>query len=439
MRGRSVALSIFLFIFSLALFFATGELALRLLYRDAGTRTLGGPGGSGFEHLTVEGDQRGRFDAGAKITGRPRIMVVGDSITWGQGVRNWQDTWPEQLALSLERAGTPHEMAVLAMPGRDIVQHVDEVEHWAPQLQPDIFIYQWYVNDIEVESHRPVNQRVWRTWPTHNALLRLSYLYYFADNRLATFLPPPDRSYADYIVQDFVPGTLEWAEFERYFHRLAGRAMEYAGTRVLLLYPQVPFRDGYPLKPVHDRVSALAFKHLLTIPPSAWTRHGGTLEERRDAPFGRAVRASSTSGPLIETRDYYMPVGGLEIVLTIAQENTGTGASLEVIDAATNEVVGSTPLALEGRAGWQEIAARPLSPSKPALVRLRLSSTGTTPFEIARLAMPVDYGFETLDLTDALNAFDTHASVFDAHPNERAHRVVADAVFEALRRAAGRR
>jgi hypothetical protein len=41
--------------------------------------------------------------------------------------------------------------------------------------------------------------------------------------------------------------------------------------------------------------------------------------------------------------------------------------------------------------------------------------------------VPVTYpGLYVLDLSDRMNTFDTHVSVFDAHPNERAHQVMAE-------------
>src|SRR5688572_14352063 len=137
MGGRRIALSLLLLVVSFAIFIATGEIGLRVIYRDAGKRTLGGPGGRGFEHLTLHDDRRGRFDVGAKNPQKPRILILGDSITWGQGVRDWQDVWPEQLALALEHAGMAHEMAVLAMPGRDISAHVEQMDQWVSTIKPD--------------------------------------------------------------------------------------------------------------------------------------------------------------------------------------------------------------------------------------------------------------------------------------------------------------
>ena len=41
---------------------------------------------------------------------------------------------------------------------------------------------------------------------------------------------------------------------------------------------------------------------------------------------------------------------------------------------------------------------------------------------------------DVLDLAEPLNHFNTHASLFDAHPNEAAHRVIAEQVRRVLLR-----
>lgn len=71
-------------------------------------------------------------------------------------------------------------------------------------------------------------------------------------------------------------------------------------------------------------------------------------------------------------------------------------------------------------------------------VRLRLTSGGTLAFEVASIDIPVDYSFKVVDLTETLNSFNTHASIFDAHPNERAQKIIAEKVFEALKEAESR-
>jgi hypothetical protein len=209
--------------------------------------------------------------------------------------------WTEQLAAAMEQRG-PVEMAVFAAPGRGITEHIGVLDRYGAQIHPDVVIYQWYVNDVEVIGQRPRNERVWQRWPTHRWLRQSSYLYYFFDHRASALLPQPERSYQQYILEDFVPGRPEWAEYERAFAELSARAAAIAPARVLILYPQVPFRGGYPLQPINDRMKALAAKH----------------------------------------------------------------------------------------------------------------------------------GYAVVDLTDVMNTFNTHASIFDAHPNERAHALIAAEVLKAL-------
>jgi hypothetical protein len=353
-------------------------------------------------------------------------------------VRDWHDVWPEQLAVSLERARKPHDIAVFAMPGRDIARHVLEIARWAPRIEPDVVIYQWYVNDVEVVEHRPQNIRWWQRLPTHGPLRHWSYLYYFSDNRLSTFLPQPDRSYVRYILEDFSPGSLEWTEFERYFHALATRAKEAAPSRLLLLYPQVPFRGTPPLKPVHDRMRELARPHHLAIPPLAWVRWAGRPVDRQDAPWRMAVEVpSGTTGPVVETREYYMTPGESEINVTMGFDSApspGSAGAIEIVDHATNAVVGAAPLpSASPGAGWRGlIVPIVIEGDKGREVRFRLTSSGATGFALGSIDFPVDYGMRVVDLTEPLNAFNTHASIFDAHPNARAHAVMAQKVFEAL-------
>jgi lysophospholipase L1-like esterase len=427
-------------LFSLLLFLATGEAALRFVYRDAGRTTLGGPGGRPFDHLTIGPEElRGRRDTGPKRAGVPRILVLGDSITYGQGVHDWHDTWPERLAVALEAAQRPHEMAVFAVPGRDMPQHLQELERSGRIVNPDVLIYQWYVNDIEVMSHRPDGTRRWQRWPWHDWLRRRSYLYYFLDNRLTQFVPAADRSYVDYILQDFVPGSAEWTEFERYFHTFATEARALAARRIMLLYPQVPFRDRYPLQPVHDRMKALAAPHTLSIAPVAWVRSGGALAPDDTSPWHQSLSVpAGFTGAVVDTREYVFLPGTLEAELTLSRTGAtdagGAIATLKALDTKRQEVLAEYALDVPaGQSDFQAIVAPLAIPGPDARrIRFRVNSTGRAAWKLATIGAHVDYGLEVLDLTPMLSTFDTHASIFDAHPNAAAHKVIADAVYRVL-------
>src|SRR5688500_4497881 len=316
---------------------------MRVIYRDQGKATLGGPGGHSFEHLYIKNEERGRFDTGPRRPGIQRLMVVGDSISWGLGVRDWSAVWTERLAEALERKGAPVEMAVLAEPGRDMWEHMAVVHEWGNRVQPDVLIYQWYVNDIEVVERRPRFHRAWQRWSQHDRVRNFSYLYYFLDHIAASRLPQPDRSYTEYILQDFQPGSYAWAEFERAFHSFATRAREAAPTRLIVLYPQVPFSGPYPLQPIHDRMRTLAGPHQLSIPPAGLVPVAGAMEPQPDAAWKQVVRVpAGAAGPVVETRDYYVSEGGLDVGLRLmcdSRSGVPAGLAADAVDHVTNPIV----------------------------------------------------------------------------------------------------
>jgi hypothetical protein len=440
MRLRSLAVRGLALLIAAAIFLLTGEAALRVLYRDGGARTLGGPGSRPFDHLTTGRDQlRGRRDVGPRRDGLPRLMILGDSITYGQGVHDWRDTWPEVLVTSLEREGHPYEAAVFADPGRDIPKHLQEVQRWGPVVKPDVLIYQWYVNDIEIVQRRPDRVRAWQRWPTHPWLRRNSYLYYFLDNRASELLPQPDRTYVDYILQDFKPGTVEWSEFERYFHAFSIAAASVAKRRILMLYPQVPYRDAYPLQPLNDLMKTLAGPHTLTIPPMAWLRAAGQLESDAGAPWELVMRsAAGASGPIVETQEYVVAAGSLPLQVVVSAPDLADAsapiATLQLVDAASGSVVATHEvIAQGGLRGFQTITVPfTVGDGDARRVRFRVLTTGRAAWSLASMGIGVSYGYDVLDLTVTLNRFNTHASLFDAHPNEAAHRVIAEEVRRLL-------
>jgi hypothetical protein len=427
-RATAFAARLLLIALGILLFVAVGEAALRVVYRDGGERTLGGPGGKAFHHDTIDGMHRGRRDYGQRRPGMPRVMILGDSITYGLGVRDWAATWPERLAQRFERDGKTHEFVVLAIPGNDMPQHLDAMRGNIDQVQPDVLIYQWYVNDIEAISHRPDVQPAWQRWPAHEWLRKTSYLYFVLDHRLAQLISRPHASYIEYLRSDFVPGTVEWTEFEREFHEFALLGTQ-APRRLLLLYPQVPFRGDYPLRPLHDRMRTLAGAHALHIPPAAWTRVGGTIVASPDAPWGQSVRAlTDSSGLTIATKDYLFKSGPVVLNVTFR----GEGGRLDLIDPASGTPLAGVDLPSHDGAPRESPARVVLPGDRVRRLAIRVSFPGGSEAVVSNLRFDVDYSFEVIDLADTLNTFNTHASAFDAHPNARTHQVIADVVYAAL-------
>ena len=80
-----------------------------------------------------------------------------------------------------------------------------------------------------------------------------------------------------------------------------------------------------------------------------------------------------------------------------------------------------------GAGRWTNLSVRFSVPAALARFRWELRNVPGTSMSVDTVSMPVTYpGLDVIDLSERMNTFDTHASVFDAHPNERAHQVMAE-------------
>ena len=227
-------------------------------------------------------------------------------------------TGRSRLVCDLDRAAPtgartksgPVEMAVLAEPGRDMWEHMAVVQEWGSRVQPDVLIYQWYVNDIEVVERRPRFHRAWqRRWSQHERLRNSSYLYYFLDHMTASWLPQPERSYTEYILQDFGPGTYAWTEFERAFHSFATRARRQRQPVDRALSAGALPRPVSP-QPIHDRMAHSGWPSS-AVDSSGWvgSRRGrwsrGPVEADRSRSGGR--RRSCRDARLLRAENAWTP------------------------------------------------------------------------------------------------------------------------------------
>ena len=124
----------------------------------------------------------------------------------------------------------------------------------------------------------------------------------------------------------------------------------------------------------------------------------------------------------------------MTLARTDATDGGGPIATLQALDNNSQEVLAEHALEIRAaQSGLQAVIAPFAIPGPDARrVRFRVLSTGRTAWKLAAFGVSVDYGLEVLDLTERLNTFDTHASLFDAHPNTAAHKVMADEVYRVV-------
>ena len=418
-RGRTALLLAITVLISLGLAVAGSEAVLRIVYRDAGRTTLGGPGGRDFVYTYLPNlppsELRGPMDTGPKVPGVRRLMVLGDSITWGQGVTAWTDTYPVRLLESLNANGRRYDMAVYAYPGKEIDNHLATIARAIPELRPDLVVYQWYSNDLEIsKAGRPPSRRAWRGWSGHATLRSWSYLYFVLDFALDAYLPPSGRTYLQYLEEDFADGTPAWRTFTRTFHSWAAYATGYADRTIVMLYPAVPMTALVDLR---QRMATLAAGQVLTFEPGEMTHPTGTLTVTPGLRLAHGAYVAAVQLRLDA------PAQGDVVRLRITH---GSGAA--ELAAIT---VNAAELGVSGEWHTQTLPFR-IDEPMASDVTLQVESLAHGGVSVGRMDLPVRYGIEVLDLAPHLADMKTAASLFDAHPGALAHAVMADVLARAI-------
>jgi hypothetical protein len=374
-----------------------------------------------------------------KLPDVERILIQGDSITWGVGVREWQQIYPNRLLNLLQRSRRHFDMAAFARAGKNIDGHAKTIAEWAPQLAPDYVIYQWYHNDIEVGPQVPRVPMAWHKWPGYSWISAHSWLAYVLDNQLTKVCAAHGwggrPAYDRFLLEHYREGTRGWTRFADQFHRWATYAVSYARHVLVFLYPQVPFRGRYPLEDLNRRMEAFAAPHTLTYP--AYVLGGGVGREAidRNGTGGYVRRSDGYPGLLVAGPSIPLEAGHYELGERLRLDAAASGVIESVDVLADDKVIIHREVSASecGRPGEWTMVKIPidLTAALTKHVDWRIHVAPGVFLSVDSVSLPIAYKhLEVLDLKDRLNTFNTHASSFDAHPNARAHAEIAQAVAE---------
>ncbi|WP_368744432.1 SGNH/GDSL hydrolase family protein [Desertibaculum subflavum] len=272
---RNFIAGLFVLLFTLILSAAGLELLVRLAYGDGSNfdiemwryarelKRVSVIPGVGHEHrantsgvymgvpVTINSaGLRGREYAPDKSPGTVRILMLGDSVTFGWGT-------PEEgtTSTALERnlnagaASARFEVINTGVGNTNTAMQVAYFLHKGVAFQADVVVLNYFINDAE---ETPTKQDSWLTdW---------SYAAVFIAGRLDIL----ERSYfgkadwREYYRDLYRPGAPGWQEAERRFAELAAFCRE-RGVRLLVVnYPELHELADYPFPEVTARVAALA-------------------------------------------------------------------------------------------------------------------------------------------------------------------------------------
>lgn len=203
-----------------------------------------------------------------KPDGVKRIVVLGDSLTFGDGVKA-VETYPYKLQQKLRaRLEGKFQVINLGIMGINTDQEamilVDQNPYFRyPALffEPDLLILTFCVNDIELmPDPKPRPETIIFPQSVHKFLDRHYRLYYFLHlkvNQLFSILGL-QQTYTEYLQNIYASDTKEWRLFQKYLTFIIQVAHQENITMLLVIFPALHDLDeSHPYLDLYHHVSEI--------------------------------------------------------------------------------------------------------------------------------------------------------------------------------------
>jgi lysophospholipase L1-like esterase len=195
-------------------------------------------------------------DRSAKTSGAHRVLVIGDSYTWGYAVAE-DEAFPQTAERLLRERGYPDiEVINGGVPDYNSRQERQLLERLIPNYRPDAVFVAYVVNDAEPSTAMPATPE--ETYRHANSWF-LAELKEVANRRLfrSTVLQSekdtPGGSYLDGFAED----SLKWRDSRQAIREMRDICTAAGIPFAILILPDFTqtFDDHYPWQPIHDAVA----------------------------------------------------------------------------------------------------------------------------------------------------------------------------------------
>ncbi len=194
-----------------------------------------------------------------KQTNTFRIIVLGDSLTFGQGIKNLDDIWTEILENRLNQLSNrdSYEVVNLAKQGYNVRQYLETLINTGLTLEPDLVMIGFFINDIEADKKmRPESFRILPE-KMHWALSRLSFAYWYTNYALSS-IKSGDK-WLNYKLSYTDPSSYHWKQYVDHWKQLLLICEKNSLKVVVIILPNnIKFNDEHPFIAVYENVSILS-------------------------------------------------------------------------------------------------------------------------------------------------------------------------------------
>lgn len=223
--------------------------------------------GALFSHVyDVTADARGYFGADGRVDyrinnlgfrgedmpvekppGIRRVLCLGDSFTFGEGVRE-KDTWPQRLAQIL---GTQTQVINAGIEGADLDSEGLFLFLYGRQLAPDAVVIAFFMNDAMPFQATVAHQGLLEAPLSGSKLGRYSALWRFLERRRTA--ARQTRHYLGDLRESF--SSQHWRDARARIPRLRAMADRDGFRIIAMIFPLLYALDGeYPLEREHAEV-----------------------------------------------------------------------------------------------------------------------------------------------------------------------------------------
>lgn len=261
---KLIIINMTLLLFAIVIFLLIGEVALRIAIYDETSGHGASPGSLKFNEKYVALNREGFRDFEypvAKPANTVRIAVIGDSFTFGMGVKNVSDTYPKALERDLNSLNLSKTFQVLAfgVPGYDTSEHLKTIKEHALKYSPDIIVIGYVLNDLPNPDKIDIKyQRV--ELPFIGFWLRSSsYLYYFLESRLNEILRSRSKEYNyESILGRLYNSSANINASKEIYKEIAKEAEANNAKVIILTFPIIYKLDNYSFMQAHEHAKEIA-------------------------------------------------------------------------------------------------------------------------------------------------------------------------------------
>lgn len=261
-RYSSFFQNFLLLFFTVVFIIIIGEVIMRLMLYNETSEYGFGPGSLRFNsmyvHLNSDGMRDKEFST-EKNKGVKRITGLGDSFTFGAGVKDINDTYLKILEKNLNENGN-YEVLNFGLPGLTTKDELNILKNKALKYDPDIIIVGYVLNDFENIDKKEQKKSKQITLPYIGFWLRnFSYLYYFLETRINAFFVTigHKQSYEDSLVE------LSYSDINKQYNKeifeeLSSISKERNTPVLIVLFPMIYHFDDYPFYSAHNFIKKIS-------------------------------------------------------------------------------------------------------------------------------------------------------------------------------------